>query len=191
VFALHTDHVYRCGGALLLLLLLLSLLWSVSLLPLHANQCTVTSTSPRTAPTHAGRGTCRFRTRTSTSQVRAFFFLLCPSSFFFVLLPSSFVILLSSIFLLSSFFILHPSSFILLSFFILPSSFFLLHAFPLPCFFAVLSNFSQLWALYCLLKFFYACRDELAPWRPVGKFLCVKSVVFFTWWQVRQHFGVA
>lgn len=47
----------------------------------------------------------------------------------------------------------------------------------------VINNMSQLWALYCLVVFYFACKEELAMWRPVGKFLCVKMVVFFTWWQ--------
>ena len=38
---------------------------------------------------------------------------------------------------------------------------------------------SQMWALYCLSMFYKVFRDDLAPWRPIGKFLCVKSVVPF------------
>ena len=43
-----------------------------------------------------------------------------------------------------------------------------------------------MWALYCLIKLFFATQEELTSpvdWHPVGKFLCVKGVVFFTWWQ--------
>eukprot|EP00597_Dinobryon_sp_UTEXLB2267_P004535 CAMPEP_0170062902 /NCGR_PEP_ID=MMETSP0019_2-20121128/3962_1 /TAXON_ID=98059 /ORGANISM="Dinobryon sp., Strain UTEXLB2267" /LENGTH=341 /DNA_ID=CAMNT_0010269181 /DNA_START=583 /DNA_END=1605 /DNA_ORIENTATION=+ len=47
----------------------------------------------------------------------------------------------------------------------------------------LVTNMSQLWALYCLIFFYFAMKEELAVWRPVGKFLCVKMVVFFTWWQ--------
>jgi hypothetical protein len=37
--------------------------------------------------------------------------------------------------------------------------------------------------LYCLIFFYYATKTELSPIRPVGKFLSVKALVFFTWWQ--------
>lgn len=44
-------------------------------------------------------------------------------------------------------------------------------------------NLSQCWALYCLVIFYVELKDELAPIRPLGKFLVVKAVVFFSWWQ--------
>lgn len=47
----------------------------------------------------------------------------------------------------------------------------------------ILTNVSQCWALYCLIFFYYATKTELGPIRPVGKFLSVKALVFFTWWQ--------
>eukprot|EP00531_Pseudo-nitzschia_arenysensis_P009444 CAMPEP_0116149706 /NCGR_PEP_ID=MMETSP0329-20121206/19116_1 /TAXON_ID=697910 /ORGANISM="Pseudo-nitzschia arenysensis, Strain B593" /LENGTH=772 /DNA_ID=CAMNT_0003646089 /DNA_START=144 /DNA_END=2462 /DNA_ORIENTATION=- len=47
----------------------------------------------------------------------------------------------------------------------------------------ILTNFSQTWALYCFFFFYFATKNELTPIRPVGKFLSVKLLVFFTWWQ--------
>jgi hypothetical protein len=47
----------------------------------------------------------------------------------------------------------------------------------------ILTNVSQCYALYCLIFFYFATKNELSPIRPVGKFLSVKALVFFTWWQ--------
>ncbi|XP_050232683.1 protein LAZ1 isoform X3 [Mercurialis annua] len=48
---------------------------------------------------------------------------------------------------------------------------------------AVVLNFSQSWALYCLVQFYTATHDELAHIKPLYKFLTFKSIVFLTWWQ--------
>lgn len=47
-------------------------------------------------------------------------------------------------------------------------------------------NLSVLYAMYCLVKLFHAVKSDLrhpVNWHPVGKFLCVKGVIFFTFWQ--------
>ncbi|KAL8141345.1 hypothetical protein V2J09_007366 [Rumex salicifolius] len=48
---------------------------------------------------------------------------------------------------------------------------------------AVVLNFSQSWALYCLVQFYTVTKDKLAPIKPLPKFLAFKSIVFLTWWQ--------
>lgn len=56
-------------------------------------------------------------------------------------------------------------------------------AYPYLCFF---QNISVMYALYCLVMLFHAVNEDLqnpVDWHPLGKFLCIKGVVFFTWWQ--------
>lgn len=48
---------------------------------------------------------------------------------------------------------------------------------------AVVLNFSQSWALYCLVQFYSITKGELAHIKPLAKFLTFKSIVFLTWWQ--------
>lgn len=51
---------------------------------------------------------------------------------------------------------------------------------------SIIMNFSQAYALYCLVVFYLSIERELKSpknWNPIGKFLCIKGVIFFTWWQ--------
>lgn len=48
---------------------------------------------------------------------------------------------------------------------------------------ALLNNAGAMYGMYCLASFYFALKEELSPIRPVPKFLCVKFVVFFSWWQ--------
>jgi hypothetical protein len=47
----------------------------------------------------------------------------------------------------------------------------------------VISNISQVSAMYFLIYFYFICQEELAVYNPVPKFLVVKLVVFATFWQ--------
>ncbi|KAL5768484.1 hypothetical protein ACOSP7_015032 [Xanthoceras sorbifolium] len=47
----------------------------------------------------------------------------------------------------------------------------------------VVLNFSQMWALYCLVKFYNVTHERLEPIKPLAKFISFKAIVFATWWQ--------
>ena len=44
-------------------------------------------------------------------------------------------------------------------------------------------NISQSWALYTLLIFYKQTRQLLVRVKPIPKFMSVKAIVFFTFWQ--------
>ncbi|KIL58551.1 hypothetical protein M378DRAFT_170449 [Amanita muscaria Koide BX008] len=48
---------------------------------------------------------------------------------------------------------------------------------------SVLYNVSICLALYCLAMFWLCVSEDLKPFRPVPKFLCVKGILFFSFWQ--------
>ena len=47
----------------------------------------------------------------------------------------------------------------------------------------ILSNISFTLALYGLLLFYVTTEELLEPYRPLPKFLCIKAVIFFSFWQ--------
>uniref|UniRef100_A0A0A9VVG3 Transmembrane protein 184C n=1 Tax=Lygus hesperus TaxID=30085 RepID=A0A0A9VVG3_LYGHE len=46
-----------------------------------------------------------------------------------------------------------------------------------------INNVSQFMAMYCLVLFYRANKEELRSMKPIGKFLCIKAVVFFSFFQ--------
>ncbi|XP_018572602.1 transmembrane protein 184C [Anoplophora glabripennis] len=53
-------------------------------------------------------------------------------------------------------------------------------AFP---YLVAVNNVSQFVAMYCLVMFYKASLAELRPMKPLPKFLCIKAVVFFSFFQ--------
>ncbi|XP_019183275.1 PREDICTED: transmembrane protein 184C-like [Ipomoea nil] len=49
--------------------------------------------------------------------------------------------------------------------------------------FTIILNISVSLALYSLVLFYHVFAKELAPHKPLAKFLCVKGIVFFCFWQ--------
>lgn len=47
----------------------------------------------------------------------------------------------------------------------------------------ILNNLSITLALYALFLFYFATKELLSPYDPVGKFLTVKSIIFLSFWQ--------
>ncbi|KAM0937009.1 putative organic solute transporter subunit alpha/Transmembrane protein [Dioscorea sansibarensis] len=49
--------------------------------------------------------------------------------------------------------------------------------------FTIILNISVSMALYALVIFYHVFAKELAPHKPLSKFLCIKGIVFFCFWQ--------
>ncbi|XP_031282115.1 transmembrane protein 184C-like [Pistacia vera] len=49
--------------------------------------------------------------------------------------------------------------------------------------FTVILNISVSLALYSLVIFYHVFAKELAPHKPLAKFMCIKGIVFFCFWQ--------
>ncbi len=46
-------------------------------------------------------------------------------------------------------------------------------------------NMSVAYAFIVLATFYTTLKAKLYPFEPIGKFLCIKFVIFFAFWQVR------
>lgn len=52
--------------------------------------------------------------------------------------------------------------------------------------FTIILNISVSLALYSLVVFYHVFAKELAPHNPLAKFMCIKGIVFFCFWQVKS-----
>ncbi|EJD01357.1 DUF300-domain-containing protein, partial [Fomitiporia mediterranea MF3/22] len=48
---------------------------------------------------------------------------------------------------------------------------------------SIVYNVSICLSLYCLAMFWVVVNDDLKPFRPMPKFLCIKGILFFSFWQ--------
>lgn len=48
---------------------------------------------------------------------------------------------------------------------------------------SVIYNISIFWSLYDLALFWVCMTHDLQPFRPMPKFLCIKGIIFASWWQ--------
>lgn len=47
----------------------------------------------------------------------------------------------------------------------------------------IVKSCAQAWAIWCLTLLYRMTVEDLEPLKPLGKFLCIKLIVFFTFWQ--------
>lgn len=47
----------------------------------------------------------------------------------------------------------------------------------------IINNLSQMIAMYCLVVFYQAYKNELSPMNPLGKFMSIKCIIFFSFFQ--------
>ena len=55
----------------------------------------------------------------------------------------------------------------------------------------IIINISQTLALYSLIAFYTNTKNELKPFKPLPKFIVIKLIVFFIFWQSVLMSGLA
>ena len=63
-----------------------------------------------------------------------------------------------------------------------------LHKYPISfssptLYLSLLNNLSISLSLYSLILFYLATEERLKPFNPLSKFLCIKAILFFSFWQ--------